>query len=135
MGQGVFDSACNRDGFTKSLHRGNGSCLQRCAIHNARIELKVAEDVRIAVVADGVIIGVVFNQANSGFNRIHGRTAIFQNVNPVLDADISVGTADNNHTAHLSKKNLTESMPDWTSGPSCLLAVRGVRYSSKSMPR
>ena len=72
MGQGVFDSACNRDGFTKSLHRGNGPCLQRCAIHNARIELKVAEDVRIAVIADGVIIGVVFNQANSGFNGIHG---------------------------------------------------------------
>ena len=99
MGQGVFDPARNRDGFTISLHRRNRACLQRCAIHNARVKLKVAQDVRIAVVADGVVVGVVFNQANSGFNRIHGRTAMFQNVHSVLDANISIGTADNNHAA------------------------------------
>jgi hypothetical protein len=46
-----------------------------------------------------VVVGVVFNQANSGFNRIHGRTAMFQNVHSVLDANISIGTADNYHAA------------------------------------
>ena len=43
MGQVVFDSARDRDGFTKSLHCCDGSCLQCFTIHNACIELQVSE--------------------------------------------------------------------------------------------
>src|SRR5258707_14011817 len=77
----VFDAA----------HRGDGAGAVRGPVHDAGVQLDFALFVGEAAVADGVVVGVVFDNGDGGHDRVEGVATVFQDVHAAAERLHSVG--------------------------------------------
>ena len=76
------------------LNRADGARAPRRAVHNGSVQFDHALFVGQAAVADGIVVGVVFDLGDYGENGIERVAATFQEVHSVVQMLQAIGRGD-----------------------------------------
>ncbi len=82
-------------------HGGDGARAARGPMHNAGVEFDFAFFVGQAAVADGVVVGIVFDHGDGGNDGIKRVATFFENVHAAAKRVHSVGAGDNDRALAL----------------------------------
>src|SRR6266852_5172309 len=80
----IFDAAHARD----------GAGAVRGAVHDAGVQLDFALFVGQAAVADGIVVGVVFDDGDGGYDGVEGVATFFEDVHAATERVDPVGARD-----------------------------------------
>jgi hypothetical protein len=81
VGEFFHHSAGYRNRVFVALQTADSAGPQRSAIHDAGIQLDLAEKVGETAEAHCVVVGVTFDEAGSRFDNVKGRAAMAQQLN------------------------------------------------------
>ncbi len=76
MGQLFHDPSRQRDGVAVAAQGGHGTGLQRAPVHDAGVQLDLAEHIGQAAVADAVFFRVIFDDATGQFDGVQCAAAV-----------------------------------------------------------
>ena len=93
----LHNLARDRDGEGKAAHQRDRARIQRPAVHDAGVQLELAQDIGVAVEADGVLSRVGLYCADADLDGIHSAGAILERAHGVANADGAVMAGDDEH--------------------------------------
>ncbi len=79
-------------------HGSDRTCAVRRPVHDAGVKLDLAFFVGQPAIADGIIVGIVFDNSDSGDDRVKRVATFFKNVHPAAKRVDPVRTGDDDRT-------------------------------------